>query len=271
MSTLDNYIYLHRRKDNDEVFYVGKGKGLRMYSAKDRSKEWREISSSIGFYPCVIESNLSEDEADERELHWMKVFSTTIVNKKFHSLKAIPLSAEMFSDFRIDPDSPSGLSKIKKDGSLKPIGYVQYRHYTREPACWVLWLSKRKYGVHRVILTLSGVILCADTVVNHINCNPLDNRLENLEVCSQSENNQRNRITLGLENNPTNTSGVTGVYEVTNNNSGNFYTYAMACWSENNKSKSKKFSYNKYGKEKAWELAIAFRNQKVKELYGENL
>lgn len=32
------YVYLHRRKDNNEIFYVGKGQGSR-HLAKNRNKE----------------------------------------------------------------------------------------------------------------------------------------------------------------------------------------------------------------------------------------
>lgn len=64
---------------------------------------------------------------------------------------------------------------------------------------------------HRVVMILSGYDLKEDDVINHKNGIPGDDRLENLEVCTQAENNSVDKR-VNLFN--TNKTGVTGVIKV---------------------------------------------------------
>lgn len=65
-----------------------------------------------------------------------------------------------------------------------------------------------------------------------------------------------------------NTSGVLGVRETTVvRPSGKIDIYAHAFVKVNGKCHQKKFNYAKFGKEKAWELAIKYRQEMSKEYY----
>ena len=45
-------VYQHRRKDNNEIFYIGIGKNRsRAYSKNMRNKYWQHIVNKVGF--CV--------------------------------------------------------------------------------------------------------------------------------------------------------------------------------------------------------------------------
>ena len=63
------YVYKHIRKDNNTCFYVGKGKGRRMYVPK-RNKHFNRIRKKYGCYVVKIKENLTEKEAFalEREI-----------------------------------------------------------------------------------------------------------------------------------------------------------------------------------------------------------
>ena len=63
------YVYKHIRKDNNTCFYVGKGKGYRMYIPK-RNKHFNRIRKKYGCYVVKIKENLTEKEAFalEREI-----------------------------------------------------------------------------------------------------------------------------------------------------------------------------------------------------------
>lgn len=62
------YVYVHRRKDNNAIFYVGKGSARRAYSKHDRNKHWRNIASSIGFDVEIVIDRVTEHEAHCHEI-----------------------------------------------------------------------------------------------------------------------------------------------------------------------------------------------------------
>lgn len=65
------YVYLHLRGDNGEPFYVGKGKEDR-YKAVNRSQHWKNIVKKYGYDTIFLEDNLTENEALEKEIYWIK-------------------------------------------------------------------------------------------------------------------------------------------------------------------------------------------------------
>lgn len=58
----DYYVYEHIRKDNNTVFYVGKGRGRRAYNSKRNSHHDR-IADKYGYTVRIIKDNLTEEEA----------------------------------------------------------------------------------------------------------------------------------------------------------------------------------------------------------------
>ena len=56
------YVYLHRRKTDNKVFYVGKGTGDRKDSKSGRTTAWKNIANK-GFTVEVYKNNLSEIDA----------------------------------------------------------------------------------------------------------------------------------------------------------------------------------------------------------------
>jgi Uncharacterized protein conserved in bacteria len=64
----DYYVYIHIRKTDNKVFYVGKGKGERFKSRVGRNRYWKYVESKHGFYSIKIEENISEEKAFELEV-----------------------------------------------------------------------------------------------------------------------------------------------------------------------------------------------------------
>lgn len=62
------YIYLHRRSDNGEVFYIGKGSGRRAWSSQGRSEYWHRVKNKYGVDIEVLDYFESEEEAFRHEI-----------------------------------------------------------------------------------------------------------------------------------------------------------------------------------------------------------
>ncbi len=75
------YVYLHVKLTNGEPFYVGKGIGKRKSSKTDRNRWWNFIVNKHGYDIIILEENLSEEKAIEREIYWIDRIGKASENK----------------------------------------------------------------------------------------------------------------------------------------------------------------------------------------------
>lgn len=68
---MNKIVYLHKKKTNDEIFYVGMGDIKRAYS-KQRSKIWEKTVEKYGYYITIVATNLSKKDAFELECFLIK-------------------------------------------------------------------------------------------------------------------------------------------------------------------------------------------------------
>lgn len=64
---MDKVVYLHRRKTNDKVFYVGMGSLKRSLHKHGRTNYWYNTVRKYGYYVDVVADKLSIDDALELE------------------------------------------------------------------------------------------------------------------------------------------------------------------------------------------------------------
>lgn len=132
-----------------------------------------------------------------------------------------------------------GESKVKT-------GYIRHR----------VQIEKTKYIVARVVMVLHGHNI-NETVIDHINGDSLDNKLNNLRLADITIN-SRNTVRKTK-----NYSGVVGVRIL-------FYkdkaTHFVARWVENGLLRNKSFSVKKYGYDEAKKFAADYRRLKLNEL-----
>jgi len=129
---------------------------------------------------------------------------------------------------------------------------------------WIVGLNGKLYSVHRLVWTIIHGDIPEGLVINHINCNRSDNRINNLELVTSRQNSRRSKINKNGELSTINTSGVNGIQEekTWNGTKTKLNYYARVCWKGYDfKLNRKSFAYSKYGKEEAWRLAIEFNNQ----------
>jgi hypothetical protein len=61
------YVYVHRRKDNNAIFYVGKGKDNRRNRPYQRNRYWTSVASKYGFLAEIISTHATEEDAFGQE------------------------------------------------------------------------------------------------------------------------------------------------------------------------------------------------------------
>lgn len=65
--SLSFYTYLHRRNDNADVFYIGKGSGGRAWSKANRNKHWKNVVQKAGYSVELLSKWGLESDAFEHE------------------------------------------------------------------------------------------------------------------------------------------------------------------------------------------------------------
>lgn len=74
MTTKRFYIYAWYKEENNEVFYIGKGTGKRKDIIHGRNRYFRNTFNKYDCSNKIIESNLSELEAYEKEKEYIQIY-----------------------------------------------------------------------------------------------------------------------------------------------------------------------------------------------------
>lgn len=102
------------------------------------------------------------------------------------SFTAMPALTDLQARYKIDPDSPSGLSRTKattgRNGKVGPVVSIGSDGYYR------MQFNGQFYRTHRVIYYMHTGIDPAELVVDHIDGNCRNNDVENLRACTVQEN-----------------------------------------------------------------------------------
>ena len=136
-----------------------------------------------------------------------------------------------------------------------PVGHYRAQQ-KRKAGGWYVKINRTTVGIHKIIYVLFHGSLEDGTVIDHINRDPSDNRVENLRAVPQKIN-SRNRSMSVL-----NKSGVTGVHREERNG----LSYWIAAWREHDKHLTKRFSIKLLGEDKAKELAIEYRKIQIERM-----
>lgn len=252
---------MHRRLDNGKVFYIGKGTGNRAWLRDGRkSIAWKAIVQQTDYYVDIYRSNLLEQEALdlEKELICNPVKAWKLVN---HTLDTSTKQLNYLFLSKIvsyDELSPSGLVWKKplyrnKVGSV--VGSLKY-HKNGKPHKWVACINRALYPIHRIIYLLNNPEFDQTKLINHIDCNPQNNNINNLELVTKSENNNRTVLQTKSQLKSNNTSGLTNIYFCKNKNSFSI----IVRWIKDNKLYSKSFLANFVNFDHMLEQAITLRD-----------
>ena len=192
MSKNDKVVYLHKDKDG-VVRYVGHGTVNRpnCSSVSKRSKAWFDIFPDAKPDIEVIAEGLSYREALDLEIKTIQKYSDTVVNINTPK-PAHDLDFEYFNEwFYIDTSSPSGLRwKKQQHRSRKYADDQAGSILTKESGkkYWQIKLNNKVYKVHRIVYVLHTGAIEQDLVIDHIDGNGLNNKVENLRLVTHLVN-----------------------------------------------------------------------------------
>lgn len=140
---------------------------------------------------------------------------------------------------------------ILKYSAGSPAGSLDIKYYR-------VTIARKRYKAHRVVWELHNGSVEKGMTIDHINGNPIDNRIENLRCVTLPEN-ARN-LNMSLRNK----SGVTGV-SLSISKNGNRH-WKAPCNITSKKISFKSFSVMKYGEDGAFQLACEYREKMIVQL-----
>lgn len=125
------------------------------------------------------------------------------------------------------------------------------------PKCSAFVFQGKRYRNHRVIWELLKGPIPEGMVIDHIDGNPWNNHITNLEPKTIKGNSRNTKKSIR------NNSGFVGVSIYST--SGSFYSIAR-WYDENDVPRSKSFSHKRYGEQLATKLAVEYRAKMISEL-----
>lgn len=221
-------------------------------------------TSVNGYTPEKVWDNLTVSEAREVEELLIELIGIDSLVNKHLPMKTIVLDRDVLSQFIYSEGSPSGLVwavEQRKGRNLHSVGEVAGGRESRNgnPHRWRVKPSgvNQSIAIHRIVWALHFPI-SEYKVIDHIDGNPWNNRIENLREVDRATNSRN------MKRSTSNKSGVTGVNFKKNVDG---HTYWTATWrDETARSRSKSFMIEKYGYDEAFKLACDFRKNKIEEL-----
>lgn len=188
----DYYVYLHKKKSDNSVFYVGKGRSTRANISFGRTKVWKEAAKD-GWYAEKIHENLTAKEANEIENALLKDNDWNLVNVA-PPRSVNPISYEDVSKhLKYDEESPSFLSWVNTEGKMhvRKNGFAGYK---APEGYFTVGLNGKNYAAHRLIWVLFHKEIPEHMLINHIDHNKHNNKIENLELVTDAINGRRTII-----------------------------------------------------------------------------
>lgn len=167
------YVYLHRRKTDDKVFYVGKGHSYRSTSRSGRNRWWRSVEAKHGYYAEILEGGLSNEEACALEVKTIAdlrksgIKLCNIANGGESGLVGIPISEEHKALLSILNTGRKQSPDHAKKSAMAKVGKKQPRK-----AVEAMVANKRKKVINSEGEIFSSATLAARTMSERLGVYP---------------------------------------------------------------------------------------------------
>ena len=255
-------VYLHRRVSDNEPFYIGSGvKGVREFSRSSRSKAWHNFIDGTDFIAEILEEGLSQKQSRLLERKHINETSFNLVNIHNPIIDNLDLDFNLLNKLFTYNESSTTCLTWKdcksKEFNGKDAGNFVFKNGKKSSGC--VRVQGARLRIHRVVWTLFGNTIPEFYVIDHIDNNPHNNKIDNLR-CVSSAVNARNRLPISKP------SGLpSGINVIGKETQLQIQAHAIV----KGKKSTKAFAILKYGKEGALARAIAWRSSILSGLSGE--
>lgn len=246
----DYYVYLHKKKSDNSVFYVGKGRSTRANISFKRTKAWKEAAKD-GWYVEKLHENLTNKEAIAIENALLKDNDWNLANVAGVREQALISYEEVSKYLKYDENSPSGLSWVNTTNkrNVKKNGFAGYKDRV---GYYSVRLNTKLYRAHRLVWVLFHKEIDEHMVINHIDHVRDNNKITNLELVTEAINARRTVVQKNK---------YAGIVYSSDTKKGAWIAY----WYDlNSKRQGKSFNCKHYAD--ARESAYEYRQERLKEL-----
>lgn len=247
-------VYFHKNSNTGEIFYIGKGNAKRPYMTSSRGQAWKDYLTinNCTFEVEIYREGLTSTEALHLEETLIQSGEYPNIINSVLNCKVKDSLVDVVNDVYYDPTSPTFLRWKTDRGNWLYKAHTPAGSKSSFHGYVFVQLNSKIYRVHRIVWALHNGEIPDGYVINHIDSDPSNNAIENLEAVPHKEN---MRKTKRHSNNyvSSNSCGVTGVRYKKDKDC--FEAY----WCLKLKQYSKTFSVSKYG-DIARQMAIDYRN-----------
>jgi hypothetical protein len=262
-----NCVYVHT-DSSGKIKYVGSGsvaRANRTNANSNRGIKYKKYVEEFGrLHVVIIEKNLTKLEAIEKEIKIYDNYNNCLLNISRPSyVKHLPSKYEIEQILYYDETVKSclrwkhGNRRNTKDNSTagnlnKATGY------------WSVNIAGKKYKCHRIVAILHDLTVTENSLIDHIDTDKDNNKISNLRVVTQAENNRnrhrnksndRNKFPVGVSFDSGKNRFVASVTD-----------HTIQTGSGQNKRIHQYFKVAKYGYDYALSLAIQARKQMLEDI-----
>lgn len=187
----DDYCVYYHKDKYGVIRYVGSGTLKRPSRRSNRNKAWHKLFDNDPFTIEIVKENLTKSESLTLEEQLILENKDTVVNAR-KPVRVVELDYHTIDRIvEISGDSPSGLVwKVPSGrwGKFPPGTVAGSLSGKNEKKYWLVNYKEFSFSAHRAIYLLTHGTIDANLVINHIDGNSTNNKIENLEQVSQSHN-----------------------------------------------------------------------------------
>jgi len=253
-------VYVHKDQEGN-IRYIGSGSIERMYKKVNRSQqhlaEWDSLTKE------VVKDGLTKEQSLILEQEYLNKYSDeSLLNRTKTVTIPKDISFDIVSKYlEYDENSPTFVrwKFTHRVGRYlrvcgKPAGYL-----SNSKGYMYVSISGRRYPIHRLVYVLcTEQNLSKNKIIDHIDHNGFNNRIDNLREVTPKENSSN----LSLRKDSK--TGVNGVTRKGN-------TGYSVCWSDNFTTKTLLFPFYKFGQSlsedtmaKCFNMATKYRDLKLR-------